>query len=266
MLTILTAVRIFILLRIKINLEPINTTLVIPVYYNYLVQAIIYRNLNKSLADKIHYEGYQFENRRFRMFTFSRLYGRFKRDGQYLIFDNGISLFVASPFTEILESFATRLVKKTKIKIGNSYCKIVSIEVLISEELTDKITIRTLSPITVYSTLKTLDNRRKTYYYSPFEPDFNRLIHQNLLKKYYILHKQFFDPTVEFSLLPLKVSKINEHIIYYKDTIVKAWSGIYQMACAPELLKIGFDCGLGSKNSQGFGMIEKYYPQRKGVI
>lgn len=245
-------------MRIKINLEPINTPLVIPVHYNYIIQAIIYRNLNKSLANKIHNEGYTFERRQFRMFTFSRLYGRFKRDNQHLIFDGGITLLVASPLTEILESFAAHLVKKMKIKIGDSYCKIVSIEVPMPEELTDKITIRTLSPITVYTTLKTFDNQKKTYYYSPFEPDFNRLIHQNLLKKYYVLNKQFFDPTVGFTILPLRVSKNNEHIIYYKDTIVKAWSGIYQVIGAPELLKIGFDCGLGSKNSQGFGMIEKY--------
>lgn len=30
---------------------------------------------------------------------------------------------------------------------------------------------------------------------------------------------------------------------------------------SPELIKVAFDCGLGAKNSQGFGMIEKYIPK-----
>lgn len=252
-------------MRIKIKLQSVSEKLSIPQHYNHIIQAVIYRNLNQTLAQKIHNQGYAYEKRQFRFFNYSRLYGSFLRKDNYLVYQDEITLWVSSPITEILESFASHLVKKGKIKIGDSYCKIASIEVPVSEELTDKITIRTLSPITVYSTLKTLDAQKKTYYYSPFEPDFSRLIHQNLLKKYYIINKESFDPTIEFSFIPIKLSKNNEHIVYYKDTVVKAWSGIYQLNSASELIKVGFDCGIGAKNSQGFGMIERYQ-KRVGVI
>ena len=42
----------------------------------------------------------------------------------------------------------------------------------------------------------------------------------------------------------------------FKNTVVKAWSGIYERTGPPDLLRLAFDCGLGAKNSQGFGMIE----------
>jgi len=38
-------------------------------------------------------------------------------------------------------------------------------------------------------------------------------------------------------------------------------SGIYEIDGSEELLQVAFDAGLGSKNSQGFGMIEKYEKQ-----
>ncbi|RLI91606.1 MAG: hypothetical protein DRO89_03615 [Candidatus Altiarchaeales archaeon] len=37
-----------------------------------------------------------------------------------------------------------------------------------------------LSPLTVYSTLTTGDGKKKTYYYSHYEPDFEELIDRNL--------------------------------------------------------------------------------------
>ncbi len=43
--------------------------------------------------------------------------------------------------------------------------------------------VKTLSPITVYSTLETPDGRKKTYYYNPFKADFKELIIKNLQRK-----------------------------------------------------------------------------------
>ncbi len=63
-----------------------------------------------------------------------------------------------------------------------------------------------------------------------------------------------------FKISPEKVSNRNHHVICFKDTVVKAWSGLYKIEGSDELMRIAFDCGLGAKNSQGFGMIEKYVP------
>ena len=56
---------------------------------------------------------------------------------------------------------------------------------------------------------------------------------------------------------PIKVdTKRNFHIIIFKDFVIKAWSGIYELNMPHPLIKMAYDAGLGSKNSQGFGMWE----------
>ncbi|MDN5332516.1 MAG: CRISPR-associated endoribonuclease Cas6 [Tepidanaerobacteraceae bacterium] len=44
--------------------------------------------------------------------------------------------------------------------------------------------------------------------------------------------------------------------VIYKDVIIKGWMGVYILKGDPVLLKIAYDAGLGSKNSQGFGCFE----------
>jgi len=246
-------------LRIKISFSALSKKgFMLPRHHNYLVQAFIYRNLSRHIARFVHDRGYRYEKRRFRLFTFSRIYGKFIQQEDMIVYPAKCSLWIASPITEILESFAASLARKGKFKLGSNFCSVDSIEVPFSEKYGEEIIIRVLSPITVYSTLLTRDNKKKTYYYSPFEPDFSRLIKENLFKKYALLNHGETEEKLIFSIEPKKVSKRNLHIIFYKKTVIKAWSGIYILRGSASLIRIAFDCGLGAKNSQGFGMIEKY--------
>jgi CRISPR-associated endoribonuclease Cas6 len=237
------------------------------------------------LARSLHDRGAKFEKRQFRLFTFSRLSGRFKLQDRFISFKGPIFLWVASPMVQILESFASHIIKKGKVKLGNSYLQPTSVEVSLDEQFTGQILVRTLSPITAYSTLQTSDGRRKTYYYSPFEQDFCRLIQENLFKKWTALQNGLYGAglsgsadknlaegknslseenqsdrksVLSFKIWREKVSNRNHHILSFKDTIIKAWSGLYRLEGSEELMRVAFDCGLGAKNSQGFGMIEKY--------
>jgi CRISPR-associated endoribonuclease Cas6 len=211
----------------------------------------------------LHNEGSKFEKRHFKLFTFSRLLGRFEPRGRGIAFKGPISLWIASPLVKILESFASHLVKKGKVKLGDSYLRPTGVEVSFAEEPANSVMVRTLSPITAYSTLRAGDGKKKTYYYSPFEAEFSKLIGENLLKKYTFLNNRPPPGNDQsFTIKPEKVSNRNQHIIMFKDTVIKAWSGIYRLEGSPELIQIAFDTGLGSKNSQGFGMIEKYIPRR----
>jgi len=251
-------------LRIKIDLESLSTVgLVLPRHHNYLIQGFIYRNLSKAIATKVHDQGYKYGKREFRLFTFSRLFGRFESRDRNLTFKEKCTLWIASPITEILESLACSLARKGKMKIGNNYCRVLSIEVPFTGDYNKELLIRALSPITVYSTLFTQDKKKKTYYYSPFEDNFSRLLKENLLKKYVLINNGEPEGELDFSITPEKVSKRNEHIIFYKETVIKAWSGIYRLKGSIELIKLAFDCGLGAKNSQGFGMIEQWNRNRR---
>ncbi|RLE01952.1 MAG: CRISPR-associated endoribonuclease Cas6 [Candidatus Aminicenantes bacterium] len=249
-------------MRIRITLEPLKGRATLPIHYNSTLQAFIYRNLSPSISKSLHDKGEILGKRHFKLFTFSRILGKFKVKKNEILFVGPISIWIASPHINILESFATNFVKKEKIKLGKNFFHPFGVEVCTLKKIKGPIFIKTLSPITVYSTLLSSNGRKKTYYYSPFENEFSSIIKNNLIKKVALINSTSTlietDENIKFSFKPIRVSKRNEHIINFKGTVIKAWSGIYELDAPQEFLLTAFDTGLGAKNSQGFGMIEKY--------
>ena len=113
-----------------------------------------------------------------------------------------------------------------------------------------------LSPVTVYSTLKKADGTPKTYYYSPFESEFSELLEQNLKKKASILLGKDKVDKYNFTIKPIRVRSNDQKILTYKGFVIKCWMGEYKIRGSPELHRIAYETGLGSKNSQGFGCFE----------
>ena len=241
-------------MRLKIALSNNRNTIKLPQHYNSIIQGFIYRNLDRAMAERLHEQGYKYEKRRFKLFTFSKVFGKFTKEENNLLFRDRITFYISSPITDILESFAFHLVQKKYMLLNRQRVILVSIEVVYPSSPGTEILIKTMSPITVYSTLLKKDGKKKAYYYSPFEDDFSKLIRENLLKKFTILHREYKEQP--FTIEPEKVNKRNEHIVYFKNTVIKAWSGIYRLKGTEDLIKIGYETGLGAKNSQGFGMIE----------
>ncbi len=252
-------------MRIKVRFFSEERSIKLPVHYNYVIQSFIYRNLDEALAEELHKKGKIIGKRHFKLFTFSRIFGKQKRKESSFIFSDEITLFIASPLIELLESFASNIVKKKILNLNGCRIFLSTIEVFYSLPDADEIFIKTLSPITVYSTLETSDKKKKTYYYSPFEKEFSALIRKNLLKKYFLIHGK--EPEDDkFSIIPEKVSNRNMHVLFYKDTVIKAWSGIYRLKGSKELIKTAYDTGLGAKNSQGFGMIEVVKNENNKIV
>lgn len=234
-----------------------------PVHYNQLLQGLVYHHLGQALADRVHTQGFQHEKRQFRMFTFSRLVRRDRptrrnANGTNVFeFRGPVSFWLASPETDILESFASHIVRAGQVRVGDADCRVNAVEVPFTELPGNQVTIRTLSPITVYSTLLTGDGRKKTYYYAPTEREFSEQIDANLRKKAAALGRNTNDSNSPVSFAPIRVAAKDQHIVMFKNTVIKAWSGIYELSGPSDLLRLAFDYGLGAKNSQGFGMIEK---------
>ena len=150
------------------------------------------------------------------------------------------------------------LLKNPSVKLGESSCEIQSIEIEPIPTSNGPTLVKTLSPITIYSTLKGEDGKKKTYYYSPFEKDWEGKLLDNLRRK----AKALGWDDEKISLLnsayirPAKVSKKNLQIVYYRDTVIKAWSGLYEISLPEPFFSLVYDSGLGAKNSQGFGMLQ----------
>jgi len=127
----------------------------ISIHYNYLIQAAIYAALPEEMAARLHDEGYAAGKRSFKMFSFSRLMGRFTmdRNAGTISFPEEISFVITSPDVEFFLSLANNLLTKGQLRLGQSLLLID--EVRFDEQVAEGevLTVRTLSPVVVYSTL-----------------------------------------------------------------------------------------------------------------
>jgi CRISPR-associated endoribonuclease Cas6 len=141
----------------------------VPIQYNHLLQGLIYTNLDRALSAWLHEKGHTYGERRFKLFTFSRLFGKREVKNGRVRFDGPIHFYLGAVDSEVLSSFAEHLLTKPAVKLGSAKCRVAEVGVEPEPELdaAKPMRIKTLSPITAYSTLQTSDGRKKTYYYAP---------------------------------------------------------------------------------------------------
>jgi CRISPR-associated endoribonuclease Cas6 len=223
----------------------------LPLYYNHLVQSMIYSNISEELADFLHDKGFIYRGRTFKLFTFSRIMGKPKLNNGRIVFEGSVRLYVASPVERFIKELATTLIKKGNVKLGDTNLSATSVAFSKIPEFEEETYIRTLSPITIYSTLYSSDNRKKTYYFSPRESEFSHLLSENAQKKHSILNGKRAKGSIE-----VEPQRVKEVIVFYRDTVIKGWIGKFLLKGSKDLMKTVYETGLGSKNSQGFGMFE----------
>ena len=238
--------------------------IVLPFEHNHLLQAVIYHQIEQpALRSLLHDQGFAFGKRRFKLFAFSRLMGKFRVLGEKgeIAFTPPCRLVVCSPLLVVVEEMAKGFLRQGQVRLGKNRLTVGSVEVRDTEVTENRITVRMLSPLTVYSTLENA-GKPFTYYYSPFEPRFAELVRENLAKKYQLVFGQSAD-LAGFSITPVGVREQDLKVIRYKGTVIKGWMGKYRLTGKPELLTVALDAGLGAKNSQGFGCCEVVEERQK---
>ncbi|MGB9750576.1 MAG: CRISPR-associated endoribonuclease Cas6 [Caldisericia bacterium] len=247
-------------MRIKVTYESLNEKIFLPIHYNFYIQSLIYKTLSPLLAKKIHDEGYKFEKRGFKLFTFSRILEKgekVKREGKdYLLFKNGISFIYSSPIVDIIADFGERGLREREFNLCGQRVFISKIEVITTPRIDSSVLIKFLSPVTIHSTVKKMDGVERSIYYKPVDKEFKELITNNLKKKYFLVYEKNVDD-LDIEIKPIKFSiKKNLHIIIYKDTPIEAYDGIFELSGSKELIYLSYDTGLGDRNSEGFGLWE----------
>ena len=229
--------------------------------YNNILQGLIYQFLDRIDAAWLHKNGFESGSRKFKLFVFSgiRERGAVDRKTQTFKFSNKISFYLSSPVDWIMTQFAGNIIRSRNFNFGSNTVSVESISVMKDQAIdNDSITVRALTPIEVHSTLIKPDGKKLTYYYSPLENEFGRLINDNLMKKWQAFYKK--DAPGDILIKPLFSGGRNERIRYFvngdRKTVIKGWVGKYELSGSMELLKFALDVGLGSRGSQGFGMIE----------
>jgi CRISPR-associated endoribonuclease Cas6 len=245
-------------MRLQIELQG---NLLLPVQYNHLLQGVIYNHLEPSLGQWLHDTAHKHGERQFKMFTFSRLTGNhtLHRQHKKLEFHNASLLKIASSDARVLSSFAETLLRQDNLRIGNNQVRVQTVGIVPPPKLLENTTVlvRTLSPITTYSTLYDREGRKKTYYYAPTEPDWQPQIFANLQRKALALGWDAEQVAqLEGSVRAVSPKALREVITTFKDTVIKAWNGTFEVRLPPAWLELALDTGLGSKNAQGFGMVE----------
>jgi CRISPR-associated endoribonuclease Cas6 len=222
----------------------------LPVQYNHLIQSAIYDALAPDFAGYLHDRGYESGGRSFKLFSFSRLIGKYRLNQGEIIFETGIKLVIVSPVQEFCQHILNGLLTASGLRLGNRILSIVSIKAELPQVAGEFLKLRLLSPTVAYSTLFKASGEKYTCYFQPGERDFTKIAAANLRKKYEACWRKS-PPEGEVTIRPVGQSKL--HVIQYKGIVIKGYSGILILKGPSELLQITLDAGLGSKNSMGFG-------------
>lgn len=239
-----------------ISLKIDSTAQAIPLQYNRLIQSAIYAALPPAVATRYHAQGHTAGGRKYKLWSFSRLTGKFIMDkvGGTIAFPEGARLVISSPDMEFFLSLVNNLLTKSTIRVGEVVMKVSEVR-LEEQKVEDSfLVVRTLSPIVVYSTLLKPEGGKYTCYYQPGEGEFSKLITANLRRKYEALYEK--QPAAgDVRAIPLDRPRL--HVTSYKGTVVKGYTGRIKLQGPRELLQIGLDAGMGGKGSQGYGCVEK---------
>jgi CRISPR-associated endoribonuclease Cas6 len=240
----------------------VKAEVALPVHYNHIVQAAVYNSIEPEMADFLHQKGFLDGGRTFKMFAFSLLRGPFvfDRSQNLIIFTGEIRLTVSSPVDDFCQSLANTLLTRGYIRLGEAETAVEKIYVQKFKVEKEEVILKTLSPVVLYSTLLRPDGRKYTCYFQPGEPDYEKLLSSNLQKKY----RAFYGTEPPPEMIKAKAAgRQRMHIINYKGTIIKGYSGKILLAGPVPLLQLAVDGGLGGKNAQGFGCVEIAGPAKR---
>ena len=237
-------------MRMELRISSGKERIVLPLDYNYHLQGFLYNGVSPELASFLHDKGFEYEKRSFRMFTFSKLMGKYEIKDGTITFTMPVRLVISSPLDRFVSELANTMLTSKELKLCGEDITVEEISVLERPEIKSRMRIRLVTPLVAYSTLLTPEGRKKTYYYNPLEPEFAEIIDGNMRKKY----QAFYGKEPRARKLSLKPERFNERIVKYRDNVIKGYTGTFLIDGNRRLLELAYDCGLGSKNSQGFGM------------
>ncbi|BBD73348.1 CRISPR-associated endoribonuclease [Sulfodiicoccus acidiphilus] len=216
----------------------------VPVHYNYLVQSLIYRRLPERTRKLLHDGGVKEGPRRFKLFTFSRLYGDFTRRGEDLVFKDFVYLCVSSVFSKQMKALMKNFGEHPEVRIGKAKLTVDSMRVVKFPNLENR-EFYTLSPVVV--TKKT----EVTKYLLPHQEEYSLWLELNVKRKVKVVTGREIKSPVRVRFL-----KWRRTVTMYKGNVVVGAMGRFKFNAPKTAIMIGYLAGLGTKNSQGFGMFE----------
>lgn len=233
----------------------------IPLNYQYAASSLIYRILSNSgseFSSWLHENGFKDDQRRFKLFTFSRLFiPRYSIEGPYLkILSDTVEWYISFLPDRSTQEFVQGLFKEQAFELGdrraNIRFRVQEVEMLPSPVFKETMTFKTLSPACIVRQEK--DGSEK--YISPDYPDAVETVKLNLLNKYRAFYGHDF-PEEHFPFSLRVLTKPRSSLITIKEgtpqeSKIRGFMCRFELTAPVELMKIMYETGLGSKNSQGY--------------
>ncbi|MFQ5649519.1 MAG: CRISPR-associated endoribonuclease Cas6 [bacterium] len=257
-------------MRLQLTLRPFTPNATVPINYQYPLSAAIYKILQQASPDYasfLHDRGYPAPSgRMMKLFSFSKLwipggrrFGETLRGGQA-----PWQLQIGSPMLdEFVQNFVLGLFDACEITIAahglRAQFTVEGVETLAVPEFEHTMRFKCLSPITA-STMVDRQGRKQIHYYRPDDAGLPEALRQNLLQKYEIIHAR----PPENSALTFRFEasdRPRQKLITIKqgtpeETRVACFESYFTLAGSPALMQTAWECGLGERGSQGFGMVE----------
>lgn len=245
----------------------------IPINYNYPLAASIYNLLrlgSPEFASFLHEIGYKEANKTYKLFTFAlRFENAFIKGYNFILKSPDARLYISSPMIDtFIQNFIMGTFEKQTIEINdngfNNVFTIDNVESLPEMQFGSSAKFKLLSPL-VLSSKRIINNKPSQYYLRPEDTEeINRVMTKNLINKASIISGTDIKNAVV--KLTWDESYLNRHKRVTKKITIKKKSlppieiiGIqapFTLSGNPELIKVGYECGFGEKNSMGFGMAD----------
>jgi CRISPR-associated endoribonuclease Cas6 len=177
-------------MRIELTLENGRPETTVPLSYNHYLASCVYQILEASspaYALRLHQEGYAFQGKRFKLFTFSQLFAaerRIERD-RLVIRSPTLRWLIASPVDEFVMHFANGILDRGVVRVGDTAFRVRAVQALPPPMFAPVMRFTCLSPITV-STHTDAEGRHPLQY-CRLEDGFYKKVVANLRRKYVLL-------------------------------------------------------------------------------
>ena len=225
----------------------------------HLFQSLLYNVLPPDKAFFLHEEGYRVGGRRMKLFAMSWPIAAsapiFEENS--IRFPLPVRLVISTPVSDTMDGIAGGVLSSDELRVGNNVVICDHIEAEQQRVEGDSLIVKTLSPITCYDQAER-DGKSYTVYFEPEDRDFAVSVHNNLVRKFRALYPEHEVPTGTVSIMPLgdirsQAARFNADSSFF----IKGWSGRFFLRGPQELLQIALDCGIGAKNSAGWGCVTK---------
>ena len=246
-------------MHITLHLNGDNQFLRVPSANLHLFQSLLYKILPPEQAAFLHKEGYPVDGRAMKLFAMSwPISASVPSFEQNTIrFPLPIRLVVSTPVETTFDGFASGALSAETVRVGNNILRCEKIEAIQQYADGDELTVRTLSPVTCYDQVERF-GKPYTIYFSPQQKDFGVLLSNNLVRKFKALFPDRTPPDLPVTIEPL--GRPVERIARFSSEVsfpIKGWFGRFRLKGPKELLQIALDCGIGAKNSAGWGCVTK---------